>query len=214
MQKRPRSPTLAERLGLPAVHGLSLDIASQIAALSLSLPEGVRMAKVISPGLVELLLDSGSGTGYGLRQWPLRIGGAGLGDDAETAAMIGSTDPRSPLLVRFAVPIAMHGVDDTGCCDASFWEHGLREDVSLFAIAARALQWLRGGQFAAEVDGAGVEENDGEQPKWLEAEGHEGGKISVVQQYRSIAVHDKLVNAAGYYSHHLLITRVVSLSVL
>lgn len=70
-----------------------------------------------------MLLRAGAPEGYGSRAWPLRVGGAGLGDDPALAAAMG-TPPRAPLAVRFGVPVAgfcMAGVDDAGFVDASFW---------------------------------------------------------------------------------------------
>ena len=37
------------------------------------------------------------------------------------AAMLGGTQ-RAPVAVRFAVPIALAGVDDAGFCDSTFFE--------------------------------------------------------------------------------------------
>ena len=90
---------VADPLVLPHAHALSLGLARESASL-------------LSPGLVELALHAGSEQGHGALPWPLRVGGAGLGDAAALAAVIGAP-PRAPLAARFAVPVA--GLPVAGC---------------------------------------------------------------------------------------------------
>jgi hypothetical protein len=45
------------------------------------IPAGVLQTRIISTGLVELTFQAGDPSGYGSRTWPVRAGGAGLGDD-------------------------------------------------------------------------------------------------------------------------------------
>ena len=96
------SSSLLEALLLPHQHPLSLRVAAQAAAFSLSRPAGVLAWVVVSPGLVDLTLQAADPTaGYGTRTWRFRVGGAGLGDAPHVAAMFGD-DPRAPLAARFA----------------------------------------------------------------------------------------------------------------
>ena len=100
----PPPPTASSFPGLvlPHQHPLSLRVAAQAAAFSLSRPAGVLAWVVVSPGLVDLTLQAADPTaGYGTRTWRFRVGGAGLGDAPHVAAMFGD-DPRAPLAARFA----------------------------------------------------------------------------------------------------------------
>jgi hypothetical protein len=130
------------QLVLPHQHPLSLRLALQAKDLEDSIVQkqknnlngALLQCRVLSIGLVELVLKAGSPSGYGARSWPLRVGGPGLGDDFEYGYQTYDDDPiimpamlqdhqgRAPVAVRFAVPIAMHGVDDAGFCDASFFQ--------------------------------------------------------------------------------------------
>ena len=105
-------------LVLPHEHPLSLRLAAQTEEFQSSLINstcisiGNNKSKVLhccllSPGLVELTIQAGEPTGYGSRTWPLRVGGAGIGDDPTIVAMLGFGDVRAPVAVRFAVPIAL-----------------------------------------------------------------------------------------------------------
>ena len=78
-------------------------------------------AAASSSGLVEVTIRAGRTDGFGCRAWPFRIGGAGVGDDLEMAAVLG-TAPRSPVAARFACPCTMAGVDDVGFVDDTFWQ--------------------------------------------------------------------------------------------
>ena len=108
-----------------------------------------------------------------------------MGDDPEFAAMFQSP-ARAPVAARWAVPIAMMGVDDTGHVDASFWTD-LRDEsrMTLLHIAERALQWLRGDHMTLSES----------RPEWLEAEAHTFRKVSIVSQYRRLAHTPSLVAA-------------------
>ena len=114
--------------------------------------------------------------------------------------------------MRFAVPIAMSGVDDSGCCDATFWEE-LGDTPTLRAIAQRAVAWLEGshlGPAAGEVKAASDgdadtqgaertqsteeraereerEERAEARRRWESSERHWYGKHTVVTRYRSLA---------------------------
>lgn len=170
-------------LMLPHEHKLSLRVAQQATAMSLAPPRGVLDCHVISPGLVQLTLQAGDPESYGSRTWPFIVGGAGLGD---TVAMFGG-ESRAALAARFAVPIALHGVDDAGFCDASFWE-SLGDDPTLGAVAQMVVSWLEGSNLA-------VKEED--QQQWREdfvaTEEHMRKKLAVVRQYADMTAITSLV---------------------
>ena len=131
----------------------------------------------------------------------MRIGGAGIGDDPSIVAQLGFGDVRAPIAVRFAVPIALHGVDDAGFCDATFWSEDMNIDMnidmntdmntdmgkeqqqqepSLKSIAETAIHWLEGD---AIVDGSLTEDGECCQQKWNEAERHSSQTLDVIRQY-------------------------------
>ena len=194
----------AEPLVLPHAHALSLELARESAALlddaDWAARSGVRSCAVLSPGLVELVLHAGSAQGYGARPWPLRVGGAGLGDAPELAAAIGAP-PRAPLAVRFAVPVAgfcMAGVDDAGFVDASFWTPALAARPSLRAIAERAVSWLRGEHVADDAadDADGAADADAAAARrraWRDTQAHALRKLRVIEAWRPRAARAELV---------------------
>jgi hypothetical protein len=182
-------------LVLPHEHPLSLRLAAQAKEFQSSLINSTSISNhrskvlnccLLSPGLVELTIQAGEPTGYGSRTWPLRVGGAGIGDDPSIVAMLGFGDVRAPVAVRFAVPIALHGVDDAGFCDASFWSN---ENItggvepSLKSIAETAVNWLEGAIATATATGSLTKENNTCQEKWKEAERHSSQTLGVIRQY-------------------------------
>lgn len=238
------SPQQAQRqqqfkLVLPQDHPLSLKLASEALDLeadidtirrrreqaplpsSPSFLQHVQSCRVLSPGLVELLIqlridstDITNTNGYASRSWPVRVGGAGIGDDdfdlfdttntnSALAAMLGGTR-RAPVAVRFAVPIALAGVDDAGFCDGSFFEDTLDMDgeasaVSLLGIAERVVSWLQGGHLppppkpTTMVGGASNDNDDDLQmqqqqrrEEWETAEQHVSQRLHVIRQYQQI----------------------------
>lgn len=143
------------KLTLAHEHALSLELARQCAALVAADEDGASSSKgwmascgvttcrVVSPGIVEVIVRAGRDDGFGAREWPFRIGGAGVGDDPQMAATLG-TAPRSPVAARFDCPLmSMSGVDDAGFVDDAFWS-GLGEAPSLRDICQRLACWLRG----------------------------------------------------------------------
>ena len=112
--------------------------------------------------------------------------------------------------------MAMSGVDDSGCCDATFWE-GLGDTPTLRVIAQRAVAWLEGSHLspstdaaeaveaaeaaeAASIVGGGREEGAEEaeeraeaRRRWESAERHWHGKHTVVAKYRPLAHSPALV---------------------
>jgi len=185
MQPAKKRP--ADELVLAADHALSLRLAEEAESLAHDLPAGVVRCRVLNDGLVELMLRAGSVSGFGAREWPLHVGGEGVGDEPSIAAVIG-TAVRSPVAVRFGVPLPLDSVDDSGCCDASFWEaDGLREQPTLRAIARRAVEWL---EAPPGDDEAGRE-------RWLEAQALAAAKTATIASYRELALHPELVAEVG-----------------
>ena len=197
-------------LTLPDEHPFSIELADSASSLPLD-GKTILSCKRLSAGLVEVELKAGSPSGYGARSWPVRIGGVGIGDEPHIAAAIGAK-PRGPVLVRFAVPIAMSGVDDTGCCDASFFD-GLAERPSLKAICERATEWLSGRHVfhggGNEVDGD-AEDDDAQgarerQSEWRKAEQHCHAKHVVVETYRRLALCRELVCEGARLDHEWVV---------
>lgn len=177
----------SKHLVLPHEHALSLRLALQ--APDLQLTKNVLSCRVLSPGLVEIMIQAGDELGYGSRSWPLRVGGAGLGndDDPVLAAYMDST-PRDPIAVRFAVPIGMHGVDDCGFCDETFFD---TQEPTLQSIAVTAVSWLQGSHLVlkdgnASDDGYDTERqemNQRRRQQWIDAEKHTSKRLNVIRQY-------------------------------
>ena len=183
-------------LVLPAEHALSIAIAAE-AALHPPDDASVTSVRIIAEGLVKATILAGSSQGYGARSWLLCIGGAGIGDEPELAAMLG-TLPSAPIAVRFDVPfLAMAGVDDAGFVDASFFE-GLGNCPSLRQICARAAEWLRGehlGVTGSAGEGVAAESDDDERRReWLASEAHTLAKVRVIDKFRQLARCPALLN--------------------
>ena len=124
----------------------------------------------MSPGLVKLTLHVMTG-GYSSRDWSFLVGGAGIGDDAPFVLQFGGSS-RSPLAVRFGQPLSMHGVDDAGFVDATFWK-GMPTPPTLRMIAECAVQWLS-GPLDIEPEGRVL---------WNQAEQHHINKLRVMNTY-------------------------------
>lgn len=174
-----------DHLVLPHEHELSLVVASQASAMSLALPRGVTDCSVLSPGLVQLTLQAGDPEGYGSRSWPFLIGGAGLGD---TVALFEGDYSRAPLAARFKVPIALHGIDDSGFCDGSFWE-ALGKEPSLLRVAQTAVSWLEGSHLKSERCSPDTKS------QWANTEKHSREKLKVIRDYKSMVAPSSLVRA-------------------
>ena len=190
-------------LVLPHQHPLSLRIAAQSVDLtfSQSLPQGVIQSTVLSPGLVEVILQTRKQhksnkmcNCYSSRSWPIRVGGAGLGDDDPMMIRFGG-DPRAPIAVRFAVPISLDGVDDAGFCDASFftaWTTGCTEEPTLQSICDKAISWLEGRHLnknpadAADDDDGMELERQRQRVRWIKAEEHMANRLDVIRRYQDI----------------------------
>jgi hypothetical protein len=190
-------------LVLPHQHPLSLRIAAQsdlIFSQSLPPPQGVIQSTVLSPGLVEVILQTQKQhsnkirNSYSSRSWPIRVGGAGLGDDDPMMIRLGG-DPRAPIAVRFAVPISLDGVDDAGFCDASFftaWATGA-EELTLQSICDKAISWLEGRHLIhspidddADDDGEELELLERRRERWIKAEEHMANRLDVIRRYQDI----------------------------
>jgi hypothetical protein len=173
---------VTQHLVLPGEHSLSLRLAeavNNVAVLrALNDTPGVVSTRVISPGLVELTLQAGDPLGYGSRTWPFRVGGAGLGDaeneNSSALSLLGYLDLQAPVAVRFAVPIALHGVDDAGFCNASFWTDILREEPTLKGIAQEAVRWLEGTH------------QEGQGEEWKDTERYATKGFEVIRTYAAI----------------------------
>mmetsp|Transcript_15584 Transcript_15584/g.45007 ORF Transcript_15584/g.45007 Transcript_15584/m.45007 type:complete len:489 (-) Transcript_15584:12-1478(-) len=185
----------------PQGHALSLKLAAGVVSGSNSTASlsGVVKTRVVSPGLVELTLQAGDPSSYGSRTWPLRIGGAGIGDDEDNSAlaMLGCLVIRAPIAVRFAVPIALHGVDDAGFCDASFWSERMREEPTLENIALKAIQWLEGSH------------EQGASEEWKNTERHAKKGLDVIQNY--VAIRKNEFSSSGSSSIPLVTLQNISL---
>ena len=180
---------------LPSEHALSLSLAATASKEKKLLHDvpAVKSFRVVSDGLVEVLIQAGSTTGFGARAWPLRIGGAGIGDEPSVAQCLG-TQPCGPLAVRFDCGyLSLPGVDDAGNVDASFFS-GMGETPSLQDICVRASEWLIGASFASASDEADDDERARREAEWHSAEVHTTGKQRCIDAYRLIAKSPKLVS--------------------
>ena len=149
-------------------HTLSLALAVQMHTLD-QFGAKVSDARLLAPGLVAVDICAGDDDGYGVRTWPLHVGGEGVGDEPSVASALG-TPPRAPVAVRFATSyFAMSGVDDAGFVDASFFI-GLGNPPSLKEIVARAIEWLVGADEPSE--------------HWRAAASHTRGKQRCIDSYR------------------------------
>jgi hypothetical protein len=160
-------PPPKPRLILARDHAASIAVANECDALrdetEWRARHGVRSLLQISSGLVEATLRPPGldPRGYGAKAsgWRFRVGGEGVGDDPETAAMLGAP-PRSPCAARFVSDgtFAMAGVDQEGFVDDHFWmdmeyEYDARGErvASLRVILERAAEWLRGDHLAPPI---------------------------------------------------------------
>eukprot|EP00967_Tisochrysis_lutea_P138180 scaffold248999_cov30-Tisochrysis_lutea.AAC.1 len=186
MQHPSKRARVEPKLVLPAEHALSLKLAAEAEELARQPPRGVLHCCVLSKGLVEILLHVGSASGLGARDWPLLVGGQGVGDDPDIAAAIGAS-PRSPIAVRFGVLIPLDQVDDAGFCDSSFWDPpGLRESPTLKRIVERAIEWLE-----VPPEGADLHE------RWMRAGELAAAKAATIATYRRQARAADLLSEVG-----------------
>ena len=196
MCKRRRSPTEATptddsidgeagdetSLILPHKHLFSLQTAAQARDLSSNLPDCVVGCEVLSAGLVQLTLRAGRTPGLEQHDWPILVGGIGVGDEPHFAATFGGA-PRSPIAVRFAVSCSMQGVDDAGFVDETFWL-GLGDRPTLRQLAERAVAFLSGP--LGDADDARLE-------RWNAAAAQTASKLKVIETFRSMAACSALV---------------------
>ena len=222
------------QLVLPHQHPLSLSIAAQSDDLLTLSPQslfslqsgGVIQSTVLSPGLVEVILQptqkrQHGNNSYSSRSWPVRVGGAGLGDDDPMMIRFGG-DPRAPIAVRFAVPISLDGVDDAGFCDASFFSAWTTEEPpSLQSICDKVISWLEGRHLIINEDDNDDENDDGEEKlellerrreRWIKAEKHMASKLDVIRRYQEIIETSSSEKYA--LSHSSLLRNTASRSIL
>jgi hypothetical protein len=171
-----------EDLKLPSDHFSSLQLLSEeeICEIQLNPPDGLLACYLLQPGLLELTIQSGAATGYGVRSWPFRIGGVGLihdGFDAHVA-------------VRCSIPISHSHIDDAGFVSELFWKDG-SYDISinprLRPIVERLIALLK----------ANPNTINGKDREWKESEEHCYKKVSVINTYKSMALFPALVDAKG-----------------
>lgn len=181
--KSPSNTTsFEEEIILPFSHSLSLKLISDeaVSELESNQPIGLVSSKILCPGLIELVIQSGNIDGYGIRAWPFRMGGEGLIYDGFSA----------PIAVRCGVPIAHSHIDDAGFVDADFWvgEKDITSNPTVRNIAERLIEFL---QSSHETMGA-VRDR-----RWKESEVHCYEKVSVINKYNSLAISSDLVDSNG-----------------
>ena len=181
-QSQPIVPTDDKELLLPSLHYLSLKLVSEEAVneLESNRPEGLVSWEILSPGLIELIIQSGKKEGFGVRAWPFRVGGQGLIYDGFSA----------PIAVRCGIPIAHSHIDDAGFVDADFWkdDNDIRFDPTIINIAKRLVNFLHKCE---NITGA---ERD---RRWKESEVHCYEKVSVINKYKLLALSSDLVDCKG-----------------
>ena len=233
-------------LGDSSLHELSLQLEAEAEALSTNLPAGVTGCRVLKPGLVELRLAPaavkeaagahhahaqdglvqdelgqqglGPGLGFGSREWPLIVGGEGVGDDPTLAAALG-TPPRGPVAVRFGTAVGLDAVDDCGMVDSTFWADHDLERPTLRGIANKALRWLarapeneRGDDASASASSESKTiETSTETKRWHKAAAAAEAKVTTVTTYRKLAVEPRLVSTHGDMAKEWLVPAVADL---
>lgn len=174
-----------EDLKLSSDHDSSLQLLSdqEINQLRLNPPDGFLSCHLLYPGLLEVIIQSGSATGYGVRSWPFRIGGVGMIHDGFSAYVT----------VRCSVPIPHSHIDDAGFVSDLFWKDGCY-DISvnprLIPIVERLIALLQ----------ANSNTLNGKDREWQESEAHCYKKVSVISTYKSMAVCPALVDVKGVIS--------------
>jgi hypothetical protein len=163
---------------LPHQHPLSCELEKSLEHFIVGgMPSEVVDARQISAGLTEFTIKLTSSEGYGCRTWTVRVGGQGKGTDYIPAL------DRAPVAVRFVSPIAHADVDDTGFVSDYFWKN-MDDSPSLLDITSRIIQLLNGPLSEYSRD------------KYDEALAYTLNKVNVVDQYKTMARHDSLVNDA------------------
>lgn len=199
MSKRKERPG-APPLTLPHEHPFSLAMADEATAWAKE-PHNedciVKSCRVVHPGIVEVTIQAGAPEGFGCRSWNVRIGGMGIGDEPELAAML-NTAPRAVIAVRFTCPyLSLPGVDDAGICDASLLQ-GLGPQPTLMQVCERVGALLKGSAHLLDVSHEESVECDESQARrsteWQAAETHTMAKQRVVDSYRAVAKCPQLVS--------------------
>lgn len=226
------STGVRSRLVLAGAHPHSLRLARSCASIDdaelRTWSCDVRSLRVVRPGTVEARIrlpapadeDADADPRY-VGEWRLLIGGEGLGDDPETAAVIG-TLPRAPIAARFACPyLSMPGVDDCGFVDESFFV-ALGDAPTLRDVCERAAEWLEGrgdggeggarggGEGGARGVGGGDDApNERSKPPsptarsassplrvaWLDAAAHTRRKSDVIDAFRAASASSSFASA-------------------
>ena len=223
------STGVRSRLVLAGAHPHSLRLARSCASIDdaelRTWSCDVRSLRVVRPGTVEARIrlpapadeDADADPRY-VGEWRLLIGGEGLGDDPETAAVIG-TLPRAPIAARFACPyLSMPGVDDCGFVDESFFV-ALGDAPTLRDVCERAAEWLEGrhvrdeggargggGGDDALNGGGGDERSKPPSPTtfsassplrvaWLDAAAHTRRKSDVIDAFRAASASSSFASA-------------------
>ena len=248
-RRRRSAPSLGaahgDTLGDSALHELSLQLEAEAEALSNNLPAGVTGCRVLQTGLVELRLAPAavkeaagarqahaqdglgqdelgleSGLGFGSREWPLIVGGEGVGDDPSLAAALG-TPPRGPVAVRFGTAVGLDAVDDCGMVDSTFWADPGLERPTLRGIANKALRWLArapenecgddaSASASSESESKAIERST-EAERWHKAAAAAEAKVTTATTYRKLAVEPRLVSTHGGMAKEWLVPAVADL---
>ena len=191
-----------ELLILPNKHDLSLEIASQLhsvlnnASIFLAGVDFISGRKV-AEGLVEVTIKVNHGL-YACQSWPIQIGGMGSFIDQYAFDFPCDLD-RSPIAVRFAVPIAHTNVDDSGFVTTDFWTPFLAINspitLSLQSLISRIVTMLHGPFSSPLIDNSDYL-NAEAQRCWESAAKLTYTKVYTIQAYERIAKHNSLIQGA------------------
>ena len=182
---------LEEKVPLCQHHAFSLILLTSEELQHFSSTHSIKLVvpRLLRPGLVEVVIRSGSDEGYGARSWPFRIGGFGLIHDEFEA----------PLAVRCAIPIAHSHIDDSGFVDAAFWRDS-NSDISHNPTLQEIITRLITIMSAAYYDAL-----EGERHRyWKDSEIHCHQKVAVIEKYRQLALYPALVHSEGIISSDML----------
>lgn len=189
-------PNVNKFLQLPHEHAFSVKLASQVE--SVSNEESVAGVKMLSSGLLEILIQTGDKEGYGCRSWPIRVGGMGL--TIEEVGLSNQIKIIAPVSVRFGANISHVNVDIEGFVDDLFWEgiyaynKGNMEDITLKDIIYRVLIMMKSPFFinvtsTASTSSDGLDEIDKILLKnWKSAELFTYNKIQNIKRYQEISL--------------------------
>lgn len=167
----------------PSTHDFTINLIPQVAEFQSSLPTQhiLDCRTDISGTLIELTIHAGKLEGYGAVPWLIVIGGSAFDDDA------------SPVCIRFAEPISMIDVDDTGKIHSLFTEPYKLEDVTLPWLADRLVLLLQGSLHSRYPHDDRGDSSSLPSNQFEIQQDHCYRKLSTIRTYRGEYAHSQLL---------------------